>query len=229
MLFDLISIDWNGVWNIVNSNVAGLVISAIMGVLLASFIQWRREITTENRRKKGEALLIGLEIAQMKQIVISSSDSNKKILEEYKRDLGAGERYFLLMPDIEFSRTIYDKPTTDLSLLPSQLAATISDIYRRAELCNRLRKEANQISNEGNRIMPIYVEDKENEKAKREIDKAANQYISYAQMLFANLDNLSMMCDEAIKGLSEIPKVDTIRAYSVMTVNPDAPLEGTSE
>ncbi len=55
----------------------------------------------------------------------------------------------------------------------------------------------------------------------REIDKAITQFISYSEMYFANVSNLVVVCDKALKGLSAIAPIDQAQIGRVTMLSPD--------
>lgn len=216
------------VWNVINSNVVGLVIATVIGVAMASYVQVRQSNHNEERRRKQVALMLGYEIAQMRELAKASVGSNAVLFDEYKKDIERGDRRFLTHTEMLFSRTVYDRDSTDLSLLPPKVVATITDLYRRLEVLNRIQGFAASVSSKGNSLMPniVGVPDSVYRSAAlaptlAEIDKAIAQFISYTEMNLTNVRGLITVCDRALEGLSKIGKIDQTEVAKVTVVNPD--------
>ena len=222
-------IDWGAIWNAINSNVVALIFAAIIGVIgafaLERFSKWREEST----QRKGLALMLGYEIAQMKAIASASAKRNRAILEDYRKQVGAGKRGFLVLTDMDLSRAVYDKPTTNLSLFPPELIPDITDLYRRVELCNHVKRLANDVSAKGNNLMPTFLITQTDPNVNRELDRAATQFIGYLEIFLSNLESLSNMCASTVEGLSKIAKIDESKVYAVSMASPDAPQTFTTK
>jgi hypothetical protein len=214
--------DWVAVWNVLNSNLVGLIIATAIGVVLASFTQSLIHRRAENHQRKQLALLLGYEIAQTRMVAMESVKRNSTLLEEYQKRVKAGAKGFLTMNEMDLFRTVYDKPTTNLSLLPSDLIPIISDIYRRVELCNHVKRMANDVVERGSHNLAILLADPTHTVARGQVAEATNQFIFYYESFLTNLDGLSKRCAEATQGLSKVAKTDEFRVTAVRMVGPDA-------
>jgi hypothetical protein len=219
-MIDLSSIDWNAV---LNSNTGGLVISGIIGVLLASLVQVLRESQSERSQRKRTAILLGYEIAQTREILKVSTPRNKTLLDEYRKELEGNTISFIVLTDVDLFRTVYDKPTTNVSLLSPTLVAVISDVYRRVELINHIKRLANDTSSKGAGNLAVWWADASNSPAKEQALAARSQFIGFSDIYLKNLTNLLGRCDEAIDGLSKIAKIDQKKVYEVIMFSPDKP------
>jgi len=213
-------IDWGTVWNALNSNLVGLIIATIIGVVLATVTQWLIQSRAQRQEKKQLALLLGYEIAQMAQMAIESVKRNGALLEDYKRRINAGERWFFNANDMDLFRTVYDKPTTNLSLLPSDLISTISDIYRRVEICNHIKRLMNNVVEKSGVNMSTLTIEPGNPLALREVDMAITQFIFYSESYYQNLTNLYGVCAKACEGLSKVAKIEKFLVPAVQMVSP---------
>lgn len=213
--------DWRAVWNAMNSsNLASLIVATIIGVVLATFTQWLIQYRAQRQEKKQLALLLGYEIAQMAQMAIESTKRNGALLEDYRRRINAGERWFMTVNDMDLFRTVYDKPTTNLSLLPSDLIPTISDIYRRVEICNHIKRLMNDVVEKGNGNLSTLLIQPENRLALGEVDRAIAQFIFYSESYYQNLTNLYGVCDKACEGLSKVARKEKFLVPTVQMVSP---------
>ncbi|MGP8126163.1 MAG: hypothetical protein ACLQEQ_09945 [Nitrososphaerales archaeon] len=213
-------VDWGFVWGGLNSNLVALIFAAIIGVIGAFFLERFTNRRKESTERKSLAVVLGYEIAQMKQVVQTSVARNRTLLEKYRAD-SSGEMYFLHLTDMDLFRTIYDRPSTNLSLLPPELVPTISDVYRIVELCNHLRRLANDVSAQGSGLLATLAVEPRNALARREVEKARTQFISYSDNYLRMLGNLATKCAEAIQGLSKIVKIDESKVFNVIMFSPD--------
>lgn len=203
--------------------------ATLIGVFVASFIDNRRTARDEESKRKQLAMMLGYEIGQMRAILFASNERNKREIDKYKTEVSQGNRYFLKFTDSPLSRSIYDRPTTDLTLLPPESVATITDIYRRLELCNHIRKLGDEVAKQGNGLMPNIVgvpdsvyNSPEMAPVLREIDKAINQFIAYSEMYQSNVVNVIEVCDKALTSLKKIATIDLSQIGRVTMQSPDA-------
>ncbi len=211
-------IDWGAVWNGLNSN---LVVAAIVGVIVAFALEFFSERAKESGERKTLAILLGYEIARIRKIVLASIPSNRAQLDKLERDVDAGNLYFLNLTNMDLSRTIYDKQTTNLSLLPDNLLPTLTEIYFGLELTNHIKRLANDVASAGTHNLGIWLADRSMSVAKAEADRAIVQFISYAEMEYVGLERIAIQCGEVITGLSKIVAIDETKISSIAMVNPD--------
>jgi hypothetical protein len=193
---------------ILSSPFLGLVASGVVAVILAITIQAIREENLEIRKKKQIALLLGYEIAQLKAIADASLVLDSAVIDDFKARVQAGHKEFVFLNGMAWSRAVYDRAAVDLSLLPSDLIPVISDIYRQMEVCDHLKKLANDVAVRGRAMAlqmpgadsaPNYV---------REVNTMIEQFTSYSEMYFANLEPFTKTCERAIRGLSKIARIN---------------------
>jgi len=205
-----LSINLNGITltTLLNSTAFGLIASGVIAVLLAVLIQALREESAEGRKKKQIALLLGYEIAQLRSIAKASLELDGNLFEDYKRQVRAGYRDFRPLNGMAWTRAVYDKSTADLSLLPPRLIPVVSDVYRQMEFCDHLKRIANEVATRGQSLELHNPGASESSAYAHEVDTMQSQFVSYSEMYFANIKVFAETCDKAIRGISQIARID---------------------
>ena len=122
---------------------------------------------------------------------------------------------------MDLFRTVYDKPSTNLSFLPFDLVPVITDIYRRVELCNHVKRLANDLGETGTELIRGLGANPQDAQATEAVSTGIPQFVRYLGIYIQNMEALVVRCDVGVKELSKIAKIDETKVYEVNMVSPD--------
>lgn len=135
--------DW---WQIANSNLVGLVIATFLGVLLASLVTWFQSKRNEEKSKKATASILGNEIASIHLLASQAMQVDAIGLKSFKEYAAQDKILEMSWGDVDFPRSIYDRPSIDLALFEPDLASTIAELYRWIEFTRVVKNRGNEFA-----------------------------------------------------------------------------------
>jgi len=204
-------VDW---LSVLDSNLGGLLLSGIVGVLLASFIQYLTSARANSTRVNQVALLLGYEIAHMREIATASGEAYLKPFSEYKSRASKGVTTFPGFEDPDISHAVYDKPTTDLSLFPKKTVPVVVAVYQLLEICVQLKSLANVESQKAKNSSERFEITGNPEDQKESVNRV-RRFINYGEAYLEDLAKFVVLCDSAIAELSKISQIDKSKVSSI--------------
>ena len=193
----------------------GFVVASGLIAVIATFAftgvqDWRQN--RRNLRKMAE--LLGYEIASIKVIAKDVLVKQQERLGIIRKGLvrfqeGSEERLVTFrVGDPDFPRTDYDRSSTDLSLFKSDLAASISELYRWVTFTRHMRDRTNDSVQRFREISMNGVLPKD--KTSRELALIrANQIETATQEYVNGVQRLVTMSQTALEKIGEIVKIDS--------------------
>jgi len=178
----------------------GLIASAALAVLLASFIQWLQGKRAESRKRKQMATVLGYEIASINLLAGQSATLNQASLDAFRKALTQGTVIHLKSRDIDLPRSIYDKPWTDLALFEASLAATISELYRWMAFANKVKQDISAVSDE--------LKDAERDGSRVDAEFGLADFLSAMEGYIACQHRIVSLSSKALTGIESITPID---------------------
>jgi hypothetical protein len=214
--------------DLVTSNLGSILTGTVLGVVLASAIQVLRDASEGRRKRNQTAGILGYEIASIKLLSEQSRlvtppgievvKGEVQIYKEAMTRFQQGANVDVLLKatpitigDIDLPRTIYDKPTIDLTLFTPELAATISELYRWVDFSNHVKKEANErtvrlrnlMGSRGGRISSV--------QDWQDAMFLQDSFVIMAEGYMKDLERIAQLAKSALKEINGIVTIDESR------------------
>lgn len=207
----------------------GLVVSGLLAVLLSFLVEWLQRTRRENAERKQTAMVLAYEVVSVKKLTKTSFEANTRILNSYREEIAQEKLSSMFITDMDFPRTIYDRGSTNLALLPSELVAAISEFYRGVDICNHVKRLANRFSETtGERIL-AWKASKFSADEEFQIRFLIKQFLWFSEIYLENLSKVNGATEEILKGLAEIAEFDESKVGYAPSDSPNTLSEAPNE
>jgi hypothetical protein len=196
-------------------------VSGSLGVLLAFTVQTLRERHQEKLERERTAAILGNEIAAIKVLSTQGAKLSRFVVDEYRKKYEKGELNSWTITDVDLPRTIYDRPSINLTVFEPELAASIAELYRWVGFAAHARKQANEQSARITRIMSNWKPPTHDLTEEQMVHLYTGQFIAFGQSYVANLERLAQFSQATLEELNKIVRIDETKVHGESF--PDAP------
>ena len=190
----------------------GLVVSGLLSVAVAVFVERYFERRKEQRETKSLAFILELEIETIKRLAKLNLEINRSIVQKARETHASSDftkgSHGILIVDADLPISSFERMDVNLGLFDEKTVSSVAELYRIVDIVHYNKRLNQSYYEQGQKITETLAGAAPNEAQKARAFLFYGNAILFAESYISTLEVVIKLCDEALQNLGRYRKFD---------------------